>query len=479
MVIIDKESEEVKLNVAADEMIAACYFKEEELGNWPEIKHPVFKEWQELMSRITYSRIPYHFASLLPVLSMALNRRVNTKIGKTKLYANVNVMTAGVSTISGKSFAATNCFDDFKPLLVEANYQNELNSARKITSMEQTNSAARFVQNLVTTNNILWYYDEAKTFFDEAEGWNKPIIPELNHAYECRTVSRGLSRKPNYSNKPDLPDKCDTPFVSLLFNMTLTQLKEVCTGGLYSSGFTPRWLWFIETGGELRENVTITDEEQKRIKLLQMFVYETGKKMYDLPYDAITFGVNTKIEKWKMETSLKCGSSEFHQTAVGRIFTSMYKIAMIFAIFDKGFQKEIFGKKDYPIQVELPDKWVVEAIKICDQYLFPRTIHVLNMSKIEDVTKKQTNRQILVLDKLKELHGVATKSQLLRATALSAKDLNDSIDTLMLSGQMSSATKSNHGPDGKLVSGPRVTYYCLVNGDKVDQMGVVLDGLVK
>jgi hypothetical protein len=473
------EMEEAQQNILADKLIAQCYFKEEELGKWPKITHPVFKEWESLMSRLTYSRIPFHFASLLPVLSMALNRRVTTKIGKTKLYANVNVMTAGVSTISGKSFAARNCLDEFKPVLIESNYQNELGSERKITMMDQTNSAARFVQNLVSTNSILWFYDEAKTFFDEAESWNKPIIPELNHAYECQTVSRGLSKKPRTDNKPDLPDKCDTPFVSLLFNMTLVQLKEVCTGGLYSSGFTPRWLWFIETGGELRKNVTITKEEENRINALKLFVYKTGEEMYKLPYDAVNFCINDKIEEWKINTSLKYGSSEFHQTAIGRTFTNMYKIAMILSIFDKEVQKNIFGrpKTEYPLQLELPDKWVNESMKICEQYLFPRTIHVLNMSKTEDVAKKQINRQLLVLDKLKELHGVATKSQLLRATALSARDLDESLQTLTLSGQVASATKTNLGPNGKLTAGPRVTYYCLVNDDKVMQVGAAVDGI--
>jgi hypothetical protein len=477
MASLDPESDEIKANIAADKLIAQCYFKEEELGKWPKITHPVFKEWQDLMSRLTYSRIPFHFASLLPVLSMSLNRRVNTKIGKTKLYANVNVMAAGISTISGKSFAASNCLDEFKPIIIEANYQNELNSTRKITMMDQTNSAARFVQNLVTTNNILWYYDEAKTFFDEAESWNKPIIPELNHAYECKTVSRGLSKKPHQDGKPDFPDKCETPFVSLLFNMTMMQLKDVCTGGLYSSGFTPRWLWFIETGGELRKNVTITVDEENRINALKLFVYNTSKILYNLPYDSITFGINDKIEDWKITTSLKYGDSEFHQTAVGRTFINMYKIAMILSVFDKNFQEKIFGKQNYPILVELPDKWVTEAMRICDQYLFPRTVQVLNMSKTEEVTKKQVNRQVLVLDKLKELHGVATKSQLLRATALSARDLDESLQTLTLSGQVTFATKRNMGPGGKLSSGPKVTYYCLVNGDKVGQYGAAVDGV--
>jgi hypothetical protein len=285
-------------------------------------------------------------------------------------------------------------------------------------------------------------------------------------------MERKLSERNKKKHKEVEKDleKCKTPFISLLFNMTLNQLKENCTGKIFKSGFSPRWLYFIETDGEIKKNIPQTKETLGRIISLRNEVYEISKTLNKINPNSVIFNINDRIEEWKITTSKKYGGSEYHQTAIGRGFIHIYKLAMIFTMYDKEFlEKEVIGKT-YPVYVDIPDCWVNEAIKIYQGYLFPRIIKVLEMSKIED----KENKQAVILDRLKELHGVATRSQLLQSTKkfVLSRELTEILNTLMESGNVVSVDKHSPGSDGK---GRKTTYYCLTNEKDAEALGKIMD----
>lgn len=380
-----------------------------------------------------YSHQSYHFGNLLPIASMALGRRVGTLISTKYVYSNFYMMLVGTSTISGKSFSSDTAIQEFGIPVV--NIPTLLNPVDSSALKRKSCSNPRLVQDLSKSNHMLWYYDEAKEFFDEAgeRGWNAPIIGNLCTAYDGSQLENARSNKSNKPNEADNLWLCEHPFLSLLFNMTTDQLKEASTQKIVGSGFLFRWVWFLENGGEKKKNVTATKEDLDGISEIQKELVRIGTALKRLQPNDICFGVNEKIEQWSIEIS-KRSTDENYQSATGRSVMHVYKMAMIFSLFDPEFQKKVLGQEKYPIRVEFPDKWVDEAIKIVEGYLLPRVMLVVDYSDKIDTS----NKQLHVLNSLRAFGGVAAHSELLKRTKLDSVDFAKAIKTLIESEEIKS-----------------------------------------
>jgi len=413
--ITEEELEKIKKSLCDD------------LPPFPNITHPLFKKWMEVGGRLMYSHKSYHFGNLLAISSMALGRHVSVLISTKHIYTNCNVMLVGTSTISGKSFSSDTAINEFgepvtsiPPTLIDTKDKTELK--------RKSISNPRLIQDMDTANNVLWYYDEAKEFFDDCgdRGWNAPIIGTLCTAYDGGVLEKSLS---NASNKKDGVDRkwiCENPFLSLLFNMTITQLKEASTPKILNSGFLFRWMWFVENGGEKKRNVSASEQDIKEIEDIKKELCKICIALKKIHPDDICFTVYDKIEQWSLDIS-KTSDNENFQSATGRGVIHIYKIAMIFSLFDTEFQKKILNQPKYPIKIELEDKWVDEAIDIVENYLLPRMLKVVDFSDKVDINNKQQR----VLNDLKLAGGVELHSKLLNKTKLDASDFRKSINTLI------------------------------------------------
>lgn len=399
----------------------------DDLPPFPNITHPLFKKWMDVGGRLMYSHKSYHFGNLLAIASMALGRHVSVLISTKHIYTNCNVMLVGTSTISGKSFSSDTAINQFgepvtsiPPTLLDPKDKAELK--------RKSISNPRLIQDMDATNNVLWYYDEAKEFFDDCgdRGWNAPIVGTLCTAYDGGVLEKSLS---NAGNKKDAADRkwiCENPFLSLLFNMTITQLKEASTPKILNSGFLFRWMWFVENGGEKKRNVSASEQDIKEIEDIRKELCKICIILKKIHPDDICFVVNDKIEQWSLDIS-KTSDDENFQSATGRGVIHIYKIAMIFSLFDTEFQKKILNQPKYPIKIELEDKWVDEAIDIVENYLLPRMLKVVDFSDKVDINNKQQR----VLNDLKSAGGVEYHSKLLNKTKLEASDFRKSINTLV------------------------------------------------
>ena len=393
---------------------------------FPEITHPLFKKWMDIGSRLMYSHPSYHFGNLLPIASLALGKRVSVLISTKYVYTNFYTMLVGTSTISGKSFSSDTAIDEFG--IAVASIPTLLNPTDNSLLKRKSWSNPRLVQDMSKSHNALWYYDEAKEFFDESgdRGWNAPIIGNLCTAYDGSSLEISRSNKSSKPNEPDNKWVCEHPFLNLLFNMTISQLQEASTQKIVGSGFFYRWLWFLENGGEKKKNVTASEEDLEGIAEIKNELRRVGTQLKKLQPNDICFCVNETIEDWSMEIS-KRSDDEKYQAATGRSVIHVYKIAMVFSLFDPEFQKVVLNQPEYPIRCELPERWVKEAISIVEQYLLPRVMAVVDYSETVD----KTNRQIHVLHCLRDgFGGVASHSELLKRTKIDRVDFLKAIATL-------------------------------------------------
>ncbi len=424
--VTDDEIDKIKKSLCSD------------LPKFPEIAHPLFKRWMDIGGKLMYSHTSYHFGNLLAIASMALGRRVSVLISTKHTYANCYVMLIGTSTISGKSFSSDTAIEEYgKPVTkIPAPVNPDDNTELKRKSCANS----RLIQDLSKNNNMLWYYDEAKEFFDDSgdRGWNAPIIGTLCTAYDGGQLERSLSNANSKKGDTDRKWTCDNPFLSLLFNMTITQLKEASTPKILSSGFLFRWLWFLENGGEKKKNITASEEDLQEISDIRDELSRVANILKLLKPNDICFSVNDTIEQWSIDISKKNDNENF-QSATGRGTIHIYKIAMILSIFDPEFQETIFNQPQYPIRVELPEKWVKEAIAIVETFLLPRMLRVIEYSECINVNNKQER----VLNDLKTSGGCEYHSNLLKKTKLDKIEFKKAIETLIESDQIEKTTRKD------------------------------------
>lgn len=162
------------------------------------------------------------------------------------------------------------------------------------------------------------------------------------------------------------------------------------------------------------------------MKDIRAELLRVGTLLKQLEPGAIVFNVNDTIEQWAMDASTK-SIDENYQAAIGRLSVQIYKIAMIFAMFDPEFQATVFDQPSYPIKRDIPQRWVDEAILLGEYYLLPRMLMVAEYANRVD----KNNKQQLVVSALLSFGGCADRSSLLRKTRLDKLEFDKAINTLL------------------------------------------------
>ena len=419
------------------------------LPEFPQTNHPLFKKWMKIGSEISYSRVTFHYFTLLTVLSMALGRTVKTKVGLNDIYPNIYCMLLGTSSISGKSYAMEMA-RRFLDIIVSTPFG--MNQENKIVVTTDKISEPRLVQDLSHNSNMYWEYDECQAFFKEVEKYNAPILPQLCKIYDGSSVSSRLSRASAKKDDAVFEWVCKTPFLSCLFAMTTDQFDRLANSEYLEGGFLPRVMFPVEEGGAVTENVDITTDQEKDIALLSAEISYVAEKLRCLNHDSISFYVSKKIEQWKVsKTNEFCGPDEVNKRiAIQRSFIHAYKIAMILSIYDKEFQEEIFDK-EYPIKINIPEKWVDEALTITEKYLLPRTVYVLDRANEENVRNNMTS----VKRAIQKNGGSIDKAKLIRSVRILKEDLDKVINTMIESNEIEVYYHTAPG------SNKSTTTYCL------------------
>ena len=420
------EKERLELEQQKEEAENRCL-----LPPFPELEPGIFREYVELGKRVSYSLEEFHFAALLAFASMALRRKILIQVGMSKVYPNVYTMVIGHTTISGKSVACSIAANAFEKSIV---YEESVVKFNSTNMLRGTISEPALVQGLSETFNSLWYYDDCGGFFDDIPAWNAKIVQTLCSIYDGEPQERTLSKSKKSKSEDQYKWSCPAPFVSLLFNMTTTDVERVASNRMLSSGFFPRIMWFLGQGGQPRKNEKVSMEDKKILASIGYRIKSLRGALAKIPVDGITFEVCDIIEEWKLNATMNRLSKEDegYRTAVSRGFIHAYKIAAILSMYDYGFQESVLNLDEYPVEVAIPDNHAKMAIKIVEEYLIPRMMAVYDMCNGSDIK----NHRNIVMTALTNLGGHAERSKLLRKTSLDRVDLDRAISTLIESGSI-------------------------------------------
>jgi hypothetical protein len=441
------------------------------LPPFPGTCHNIFKGWKDVASQISYSRSPFHYFTLMGLCTMILGKRVRVVLSGKPVYSNMFIQIMGTSSVSGKSFAIDMTTDEGrflsaiqnKAMVATTPHGDQIPSqnVQLCKFMIQTNKVMepRLIQDLAKVNdNMIWYFDEAQTFYVGAANNNSSILPQLCLIYDGKTVKSKLSiSKKKENDTQEYEWTCEKPFASLLFAMTDDQFDKLASSEQSEGGFLPRFMFVYEQGGEVKENVDISPIQQSTIDSLINEVQYIAEKLCLLNNDTISFKVCPRIEKWKVEETNKHLGAEFTEKriAIQRIFIQAYKIAMVLTITDKEFLDNVILKNKKsnghldPIILDLPERWVEEALDISEKYLLPRMICVLQ--KANDVNAKSNMSKIMKV--IKSNGGSLERHKIGRFTHIEKKLLEEALESLEENKEICKATT--------LENGHKITRYCL------------------
>lgn len=420
-----------------------------ELKPLPQLPKGIFADYVEIGTETSYSRPSYHFGALLTLASMILGRKVCVKAGVETIYSNVFTFIVGMSTISGKSSACNAVIKRYGDA-INGSSDGNLNdqpTPGKSKILSGLLSEAAIVQHLNGTSNIFWRWDDAGSFFDGIESWNAPMLSTLCSIYDGNKVERSLSSR-GKQNPSDYTWVCEEPFLSILFNMTISDLETHLNGKVASSGFSPRIMWFFEYGGERKPNRDLEDQYELRIAKINNELEYVYKIISKHQSNDIVFTTSKAIEDWctyltnnfvsKHGDRNNNPSDDMYLTSIQRGMIHAYKIAMIFSVFDLDVLREIQFSEKFPHKIKIPEKYEEAAIKIVNDYLIPRSNIVSNICSNADVK----NAQRMVLVAIDKMGRHATRSQIIRATRLKRRELDDALASLIDSNELIPKTTS-------------------------------------
>jgi hypothetical protein len=409
------------------------------LPEFPEIQDGLLRDYIEFGKQVTYSLPEFHFAAALSVISMAIGRRVAIQVGMSRVYPNIFAMVVGHTTISGKSVACDMAIDSLSGSVL---HEEELAKFNSVRLQRGEISSPTLVQDLADVYNRLWYWDDCSPFLENASGWNASVLGTLCTIYDCRPVERSLSRTKDGQERIW---KCNEPYMSVLFNTTNRDIEQLSTTRMFSSGFFPRLMWFIGEGGTPRKNHKITEGETTQLRSVASRIKNIRNALYPLNNDSIIFSVSDPIEDWRLSRTMSRleKEDEAYRAVLSRGFIHAYKLAAIFTITDPEFQNSVLfnSATKYPISIEIPNRHAIEAIRIVENYLVPRTLYVYDLCDKAD----DKNHQVIILKALDHFGGVAERTKLLRKTHLSSKDVTLAIKTLIESGEVKVCERRSGG----------------------------------
>lgn len=410
---------------------------------------------------VMYAYPAYHFGNALALVSLAVGRRMVVRSSNSEFYPNIYVMCIGQTSTSGKSTACNLMSKKFYPLLHQQGITEKL--SKKLTPQA-------FIQQLCEVPQRLWHYDECGEFFSDIRNrWAESLVGNMCAAYDGDSLSYALSK----SKGKESEFLVERPFLTCVWNTTDSVIREQVQASEATNGFLPRWMWFwCYKEVVARPNHDQTPEEYKAeeaikddIRGLQDFFKKLGTETAAsklVPTNPtldgiIRFKVQADIENWKMSSDQteEAKGNEEYKIVSARLFPQAYKIAMLLTIMDKEFQSEVLKAESYPYVCDLPVKYAKLAIEICEKYLRPRSLAVLDYSKECD----NKNIQIRIKKVLIRLGCHTNKGKLQREVHINTKPLMEALESMQDSGEIKLITVST-------ATKPRLEIVLLRNPEK-------------
>lgn len=408
----------------------------------PDLPEGFFRDYVRYGERMSYAYPAYHFGTALALVSLVAGRKVVMQSTGATIYPNVFVLIVGQTSTSGKSTACDLMYNNFFGIVQQPGVVEDL--TKKM-------SPQGLLQRLSKCATRLWYYDECSEFFSDIQNrWAESLESIMCSVYDGRSVSYGLSEGKGKTDEY----RAQNVFLTCLWNTTTSEMETRAKWEAVTNGFLPRWMFFwCHTENKPRKNREITAEDIAERTALEVRLQKLRGVLMKIPGDGmIRFKPHDLIESWKLDDNLKHlgKDDELHRIASARLVPQAYKIAVLFSLMDEDVPIE---SGLYPLDLKIPDQYAKLAIQISEDYLRPRLMYVIELSRNND-TKNLQNQVIRALTQ--KFNGCAKRSAIMKETKMNKRNFNETIESLVesetLEEKMMKGTGGRNGIVLKLIS---------------------------
>jgi hypothetical protein len=343
----------------------------------------------------------YHYASGLVLVSVAADRQIVISMRHGDIYPNIWIFPIGDSTISRKTTAHKLC-----KLILNSKYPRK--------SLPSSFSPEALMDAISATPRSFYLKDEAGSLLSSlCKDYMAETRDFLAEIYECENYYRKLKKS-----------ECQitNPYITQYLMTTPDNLKEYTTQLDLTSGWLLRYLWmypnypkewkpFAEKNeGDSAKYATIYGEYNLMVEKLA-----TARRLIMTP-EAMQF-----FQEWQkdIEETAMQNADNITKALSGRLMTHAVKMAALFTI----------GREDFDenARIELPH--IREAARQVVEYFLP-----IGKIIIEEVARSESkNVQDKIIGTLKRFNGLIKQRDLLRALHMKVKEVDESIEALVLS----------------------------------------------
>lgn len=356
----------------------------------------------------------YHYASGLVLASIAADRQIVISMRHGDIYPNIWIFPIGDSTVSRKTTAHKLC-----KMIVRTKFPKR--------SLPSSFSPEALMDAIAATPRCYYLKDEAGSLLSSlCKDYMAETRDFLAEIYECDDYYRKLKK-----SECQITD----PYITQYLMTTPDNLKEYTTPLDLTSGWLLRYMWmypnypkdwkpFAEKDGEdFEAYTTIYGEYNLLVEKL------VAPRRLSLTTESLQFYQDWQrdIEETAMENA-----DNITKALAGRLMTHAIKMAALFTVCREDF--------DENSKIELPH--IQEAARQVVEYFLP-----IGRIIIEEVARAESkNVQDKIIGTLKRYNGLIKQRDLLRVLHMKVKDVDESIEALILSEEIArQVVKSKKG----------------------------------
>jgi len=384
------------------------------------------QKYVSCMTKTTDAYTEYHHACALSILSTLTNRNAVIYLQQGTIYGNIWSFCLGISTYSKKSTAlkaARNLLQDLTP-------SNELPQSFSPESLVEVLSETPQAWIIKDEVGALLVAIQKKTYMSDV----RDIFCEL---YECNNYRRVLRKGRGGS---DNSFYVDDPFLTQVYATTPETFRNNTELIDLTSGWLIRFLYFAPRYWKPSKPYTPLSEESRReiseIKdeMAKLFsVFRESLVEFRLSSDSLDYFQGWQLQR---ENELFEEGDSIKQAIFGRLSTYAIKLSMIFKIGSSEFVKMMEKKNYTPDEgqiVEIEERYVKEACRQIDEYFLPMGISITKQVERNEITSVQNK----ILGTLQRGGGKLTRKQVLQSLHLKIKDVEEHMQALVESGEIS------------------------------------------
>lgn len=380
-------------------------------------------EYMEYAEKLTVAYSEYHYAGALMLLSTMSMRRRHVKFAHKTYHPLLYIFLLGQSTVSMKSMA----MDLVRRVIDDTAWGED-------TLLPNSFTPEALYELMDKNNQRSLVNDEAGAFL---KNMKKPYMRDMQDML-CQIFDEKSMRRKLRTSKDGDPNNfvIDNPFLNILFATVPSTVQDTADATDIESGWFVRFLfaypryekpidrdiWFRK-----EDDSDVYDYEQivGHLKEIDTWLNNSDDRTMGVDDQALD-----RLRNWRadLDEEIRRRDNELYGTIMGRLSDYVIKISMLHAI----------SRMSDMITLDDLD----QSIDVVENFFLHTAEEIFGA--VDDASTDFTiKRYTSITSFLKKHRGNATRREIMRKTHLKKKEIDELIDTMLISGEIRAGNRQN------------------------------------